>query len=445
MPEEEIGLLISQVGGAPMPGGEIGNLVIVLVCLVLSAFFSSSEAAFLSVLRTPRLTHLVSTGSAKAARVTQMLEEPGRLLSTILLGNNLVNVLFVTLVTLSMLSFIGDEGIAVALTTAIATAVLLIFGDIIPKSFAVQHAVPVALLFARPLKWSELLLWPLVMILQWFSRVATIGGSEPGVQPSITEAELRTLIDIGDAEGAIEPGEAEMLESVFRFGDRQVKEMMTPRTEVVFVERGVTLKQFLDIYALTPHTRFPVYKEDPDNVVGILSGKDVLKAISSKAISQDAPLTDLTRDAYFIPETKRVAELFDELRQSGNQMAVSIDEYGGIAGLVTLKSLLEEVVGRVGEEGESPEEEYQAIGKNTFQVDGGMDIDQVKEELKIDVPEGDFDTMAGFVLDVLGHIPNVGEQLEYGDLKIEVTEMRNLKIETVKVTKKPAPTEVVGG
>ena len=126
-------------------------------------------------------------------------------------------------------------------------------------------------------------------------------------------------------------------------------------------------------------------------------------------------------------------------------MAVSIDEYGGIAGLVTLKSLLEEVVGRVGEEGESPEEEYQAIGKNTFQVDGGMDIDQVKEELKIDVPEGDFDTMAGFVLDVLGHIPDEGEQLEYGDLKIEVTEMRDLKIETVKVTKKPAPTEVVGG
>ena len=299
-----------------MLGGEIGNLIIVLVCLLLSAFFSSSEAALLSVLRTARLAHLVSTGSANAARVAQLLKEPGRLLSTILLGNNLANVAFATLVTVITLSVIEDEGIAILVATAVGTAVLLVFGEIIPKNFAVQHTVSVAFLLSRPLKWIELLFWPLVMILQWFSRIATIGGREPGVQPTITEAELRTLIEMGDAEGAIEPKEAEMLESVFRFGDREVRDMMTPRTEIVFLERGTTMGEFLSIYAEHAHTRFPVYKGSTDNIVGILSAKDILRALSARGVGPLDAVTDVIRDAHFVPETKRIAELFDELRDA---------------------------------------------------------------------------------------------------------------------------------
>ncbi len=420
-----------------MPGSEIGILVIVVVFLLLSAFFSSSEAALLSMLRTARLAHLVSTGSASAARVARMLEEPGRLLSTILLGNNLANVAFATLVTVITLSFIDDQGIAILVATAVGTAVLLVLGEIIPKNFAVQHALPVAFLVARPLSWIELLFWPLVVILQWFSRVATIGDRGPGVLPSITEAELRTLIEIGDAEGAIEPEEAEMLESVFRFGDREVRDMMTPRTEIVFLERGTTMGEFLSIYAEHAHTRFPVYKGSTDNVVGILSAKDILIALSARDVGPLDAVTDVIRDAHFVPETKRIAELFDELRRSGNQMAIAIDEYGGIAGLVTLKALLEEVVGRVGEEGASPEEEYETLGENTFQVDGGMSIDEVKEDLDIDLGDGDFETAAGFVLEALGHIPTKGEVFESRRLIVEIMEMDGLKIETIKLIKKP--------
>ena len=420
-----------------MPGSEIGILVIVLVFLLLSAFFSSSEAALLSMLRTARLAHLVSTGSASAARVAQLLEEPGRLLSTILLGNNLANVAFATLVTVITLSFIDDQGVAILVATAVGTAVLLVLGEIIPKNFAVRHAMPVGFLVARPLKWIELLFWPLIMILQWFSRVATIGDKELGVQPSITEAELRTLIELGDAEGAIEPEEAEMLESVFRFGDREVRDMMTPRTEIVFLERGTTMGEFLRIYAEHAHTRFPVYKGSTDNIVGILSAKDILRAMSARNVGPDDAVTQVIRDAHFVPETKRIAELFDELRRSGNQIAIAIDEYGGIAGLVTLKTLLEEVVGRVGEEGVSPEEEYETLGENTFQVDGGMSIDEVKEELDIDLGDGDFETVAGFVLEALGHIPTKGETFESRGLLVEVIEMDRLKIETVKLTKRP--------
>ena len=424
-----------------MLGGEIGNLVIVLACLLLSAFFSSSEAALLSMLRTARLAHLVSKGSRSAARVARMLEEPGRLLSTILLGNNLANVAFATLVTVMTLTLIEDEGIAVVVATAVGASVLLVFGEIIPKSFAVQHPVPVAFLNSRPLQWIELLLWPLIVLLQWFGRVASFGADAAGVQPSITEAELRTLIDIGDAEGAIEPEEADMLESVFRFGDRQVRDMMTPRTEIVFVERGSTMGQFLSLYAENVHTRFPVYKESPDNVIGILSAKDILKAMSSQEIGPADSVTDVIRDAYYVPETKRIAELFDELRGSGNQMAIAIDEYGGIAGLVTIKQLLEEVVGRVGEEGSRPEEEYEALGEDTFQVDGGMSVDEVKEELDIDLGQGEFETVAGFVLEALGHIPAEGEAFEARDLAVEVTEMADLKIEAVKIVKKPRQTD----
>ncbi len=414
-----------------MLGGEIGIYIVVLVCIFLSAFFSSSEAAFLSLQRT-RVTHLVGTGAPGASRVAQMIDQPERLLSTILLGNNLVNVAFAALVTVIALSFL-DERVGVAVATAVATSLLLVFGEIVPKTIAVRHSERVAFLYVRPLKWFETMLWPFVIVLEWISTL--FGGGGVGVRRSVTEAELRTLIGIGEAEGAFEPDEAEMLESVFRFGDRQVREVMTPRTEIAFVERGASMREFLEMYAEHSHTRFPVYKGGMDNIVGILSAKDILNAMASREIERGDAVTDVIRDAFFVPESKRIAELFDELRGSGNQMAIAIDEFGGIAGLVTLKSLLEVVVGRVGEEGASPEEEYEAIGENTYQVDGGMSIDEIKEELGIDLAEGEYETVAGFVLDVLGHIPVDGEQFEYGHLNVEVTSMRHLKIETVKLTK----------
>ena len=419
-----------------MPDGDLVSLVLILVFLVFSAFFSSSEAAFLSLQRT-RLTHLVTTGVPGAARVARMIQQPERLLSTILLGNNLVNVAFAALVTLLFVSLLGEgrEGQAAAIATGVATLALLIVGETIPKTIAVRRAERVAFIYARPLKWVETLLLPLVFILQSATRrVNSLLGGGPA-RGLVTEGELRTLIDIGEAEGAFEPTEAEMLENVFRFGDRQVREVMTPRTEIVSIERGATLREFLDVYAENPHTRFPVYKETLDNIVGVISAKDILKAMSAQGIDDGEPVTDVIRDSYFVPETKRIAELFDELRQSGNQMAIAADEYGGLAGLVTLKRLSEEVVGPVGEEGEAPEEEYEAIDRDTFQVDGGMSVDEANEELQINLPEGDFETIAGFALDVLGRIPAEGEQFEYGKLRFEITSMDNLKIGTIKVTR----------
>ena len=412
------------------------ELAILVLCVFLSAFFSSSEAAFLSVQRTARLAHLVRSEMPAAVRVARMLDEPGRLLSTILLGNNLVNVALTALVTALILDVVKDEGTGLVIATAIGTAILLVFGEIVPKTVAIRFSMGMAMMFSRPLEAIESMFLPLVVVLQWVARIANIGRRDTEADTSITEAELRTLIDIGEEEGQFESEEAERLERVFRFGDRRVREVMTPRTEIVFVGQGTTLGEFLDIYAAHLHTRFPVYKEFMDEIVGILSSKDILKAMASKATADDDAVTDVLRDVYFVPETKRIAELFDELRESGNQMAIAIDEFGGVAGLVTLKSLLEEIVGRVGEEGLSPEEEYEAIDEYSFQVDGGMSTDEAVEELGIELPEGDFETVAGFVLAVLQRIPTQGEQFEYGDFKMEVTRMRGLKIETIKLTKK---------
>ena len=397
-------------------------IVLALVFLVLSAFFSSSEAAFLS-LQKATVAHLVNTGAPGARRVARMIADPERLLSTILLGNNLVNVAFTASVTLLFVWALGEgrESQAALLTTVAGTAALLLIGEIIPKTIAVHYSQRTAFAYARPLKWMEAALWPVVVVLQWITRrVRRSFGSDAVARESITEGEFRTLIDIGEAEGTFDPAEAEMLENVFRFGDRQVREVMTPRTEIVSIERGASLQTFLDIYSEHAHTRFPVYKGISDNVVGILSAKDIMRTMASKGIALGEPVTDVIRDCYFVPETKRVAELFDELRQSGNQVAIAVDEFGSLAGLVSLKQLTEEVVGPVGEEGFGPEEEYEAIDRDTFQVDGGMSIEEANEELGLDIPEGESETIAGFVLETLGQIPVEGQQFDYRDLKVEV-------------------------
>lgn len=418
-----------------MPEGQLLNIFIMVILLGFSAFFSSSEAAFLS-LEKVRITHLVSSGAPGARLVAGLIEKPERLLSTILLGNNLVNIAFTAIITVLFVALLdASQGVLVA--TVVGTIVVLLFGEIIPKTIAVRNAERVAFLYARPLRTVELALWPVIIVLQWLThRVQILFSGGRGSQVvSITEGEIRMLLDISEAEGTLESSEVEMLENVFRFGDRQVREVMTPRPEIIALQRGASLQEFLDIYAQHSHTRFPVYKDSVDDIIGIISAKDVLKAMATRGIAYEDSVTDVIRDALFVPETKRIAELFDEMRLSGNQMAMVVDEYGGLAGVATLKRLSEEVVGPVGEEGEAPEEEYEAIDENTFQIEGGMSIEEANEELKLNLPEGEFDTVAGFVLQTLGHIPVDGEQFYYTNFTFEVIEMSDLKIETIKVTR----------
>ena len=420
-----------------MSGAEAASLALLLGFLVLSAFFSSSEAAFLSLQRT-RIAHLLSEGVPGARRVANMLNEPERLLSTILLGNNLVNVAFSAVITVVVVNRVGqeNEGLGVVIATILGTVTLLLLGETIPKTIAFRNSERIAFLYSYPLKWGEFLLLPFVLVLQWITKMLSsrVGGSQND-QRSITEGEFRALIDIGVGEGEFEQDEAERLKGVFRFGDRQVRDVMTPRTEIVFVQRGSTVGEFLKIYAEHSHTRFPVYWDTTDNVVGVLSLKDILRSLAVNRLTDEDSVTDVIRDVHFVPETKRIAELFDELRRSGNQMAIAVDEFGGVAGLVTLKQLIEDVVGRVGEEGVGTEEEMTLVGRDIYEVDGGMSIDEARDRLDLDIEEGDFETVAGWALERLGHIPAAGETFEADGLAVEIIEMDNLKIEMLRLTK----------
>ena len=411
------------------------SIVLIGIFLLLSAFFSSSEAAFLSLQRT-RLNYLVNNHIPGAQRVHNMVANTERLLSTILLGNNLVNVAFTAVVTALAVKWLKEGPLAVAAATIVGTGLLLIFGEIIPKSLAVKKSEKVSFLYARPLKIVELSLYPLILFLQWLSRTSqSIFGQEQESEDGVTEDEILSMIDLGEAEGTVEPSEAEMLENVFRFGDTQVREIMTPRTEIIVMERGTTFGNFLSIYSEHSHTRFPIYKDTNENIVGIISAKDVLRMLSTKGINENDSVTDVIRDAHFVPETKWASELFEELRHAGNQMAICLDEYGGLAGLVTLKRLTELIVGRVGEEGESPESEYENIMPNVFQIEGSMDIVEANNEMDLDLPEGEYETIAGFVLDQIGEIPNLNDEFEYKDLTFRVLEMDRFKIESLLITR----------
>ena len=373
-----------------------------------------------------------------AKRVHDMVTNTERLLSTILLGNNLVNVAFTAVVTALAVKWLKEGPVAVAAATIVGTGLLLIFGEIIPKSIAVKKSERVSFLYARPLKLIELSLYPLILFLQWLSRTTqSIFGQEQ--EEVVTEGEILSMIDLGEAEGTVEPNEAEMLENVFRFGDTQVREIMTPRTEIIVMKRGTTLNEFLNIYSEHSHTRFPIYKDTNENIVGIISAKDVLRILSAKGINGNDSVTDVIRDAHFVPETKWASELFEELRHAGNQMAICLDEYGGLAGLVTLKRLTELIVGKVGEEGESPEIEYENIMPNVFQIEGGMDIADANSEMDLELPEGEYETIAGFVLDQIGEIPKINDEFEYEDMTFRILEMDRFRVESLLITRNPNP------
>jgi len=416
-----------------MDGIETLYLALFIVCLLLSAFFSSSETAFTSLQRI-RVEHLVNTKVTGAERVAKMIRRPERLLSTILTGNNLANTAAAALGTILAISVWGEWGILIA-TIGIAV-ILLVFCETTPKVIAAHNAERLSIKLARPIEVASYIFTPAVLALSSIaSRFSKLAGGEPVARSLVSAEEIRTMISVGHKEGTVEKDEAEMLHKVFDFGDRPVHEVMVPRPEVISIEQGSTVADFLALYAESPLSRFPVYQENMDNVVGILSIKDVLMALAKGTIDNQSVIDDLIRPSYFTPEAKRINELFTEMRDNNYRMAVVVDEYGGTAGIVSLSRLVEEIVGQVGDELAGVEKEYEAINEYTFQIDGSMRIEEANEEMGLELPEGDYETVAGFILDLLGHIPKRGEQLRYKGLKIVITKMRGLKIEEVLLTK----------
>jgi putative hemolysin len=355
-----------------------------------------------------------------------------------LLGNTLVNTAAAALGTWLAVSIWGEGGVLIA--TIGITILLLIFAETTPKTIAALHAEKMSMLFSRPLGVISWLFTPFVIVLSWIASGFTkIVGGTPVPRSLASEEEIRTMITVGHKEGTVEAEEAKMLHKVFEFGDRPVREVMVPRLDVISIEEGSRLSDFLTLYEESPLSRFPVFKENMDNVVGILSVKDVLMALAKGSVNDDDTIDELVRPAYFAPETKHINELFNEMRDDNYRMCVVIDEYGGTAGVVSLSRLVEEIVGEVGDELAGVEKDYEVINEYTFQIDGSMRIEEANQEMELELPEGDYETVAGLLLSLLGHIPRVNEQIRFKGLKMVVTEMKGLKIEKVLLIKERRP------
>jgi putative hemolysin len=415
-----------------MDGTSIIYLVLLFICVGASAFFSSAETAFIGFPKT-RLRHLVESGVHGANRVEKIMERPEKFLATILLCNNLVNVAAASLGTaLAVTIWKGELGILIA--TIVVTIILLIFAEVTPKTVALRHSERMALIYVYPLQVISIVFSPIASALSWLGmKIAGGRGNMP--QTLVSEEEIRSMITVGRDEGTVEESEAELLHKVFVFGDRTVRTMMTPRPEVIWIEVGTKLLDFLGIYADHPHTRFPVYREGVDNVIGVLSIKDVLMAQAQGSLDKKDAIDELIRPVIFVPETKRIAQLFAEMQSSGYNMVMVVDEYGVITGIVTMEQLVGEIVGEMGDELVKVDKDFEMIDEKTIQIDGGMRLEEANQELGLELPVGEYDTVAGFMLNLLGHIPREGEQIKYGGLKIAVTQMREQRIEKILVTK----------
>lgn len=417
-----------------MDSTSILYLVLFFLCLVASAFFSSAETAFISLPRT-RVKHLVESGVIGAGRVAKITEQPEKLLATVLLCNNLVNVAAAALgTTIAVSIWTDNENIGILVATIVVTILLLIFAEVTPKTLAIRHPERMALLYVYPLGVITKIAYPVAVGLNWIASILT-GGKAKVPHSLVSEEEIRSMISVGREEGTVEEAEAELLHKVFVFGDRTVREVMSPRPEVVWIEKGTTLADFLGIYAEHPHTRFPVYQDSFDTVVGILSIKDVLMAQANSSLDKKSVIDDLVRPVLFVPETKRITHLFAEMQSQGYPMVVVIDEFGVTSGIVTMEQLVGEIVGEMGDELVKADKDFEVIDDRTIQIDGGMHVEEANQELGLELPTGDYDTVAGFLLSLLGHIPREGEQLRYGNLKLVVTQMRELRIEKILVTK----------
>ncbi len=409
-------------------------VAVLIFCVALSGFFASSETAFIA-LQGYRIEHMVNTKVKGASRVARLMERPERFLSTVLFGNNLVNIAATALGTALAISLWGRQW-GTIIATVVLTAAILIFAETTPKTIATRHSERLSLSFARPIEIISWIFSPFVFVLSWIaSGLSKLVGGEPVPRSLASKEEIRAMISVGQEKGTVEEAEAKMVNNIFDFGDRQIGEIIIPRTEVVSVEKGTKLADFLKTYADHPLSRYPVYQDNMDNVIGIISVKDVLMALAKGTANRDSSIDTLVRPAYFTPETKPIGELFAEMRDKNYHMAVVVDEFGGTSGVVSLSQLVEEIVGPVGDELRVTEKDYEAISENTFQVEGGMRVEDANREMNLDLPHGKYETVGGFVLHRLGHIPRINEGLRYKNLRLVVTRMKGRKIEEIQLTK----------
>ena len=413
------------------------SFIIVIVCLILIAILSSSEVAFIAANKI-KLRHLVEKGNKSARIVQKIREEHDKFFSAVILSGNLFTILATSIGTAIALNFFGEEsGIIVA--TVVMTVLTVIFGELAPKTFAVNHAERIALVMAKPLDIYIKILSPVIWGFNKLSNliIRRFNGEEKPPSPFLTEEEMKAMISMGEEEGTLEKEEKEMLHNVFEFGDKGVSEAMVPRTEIAAISEDAVVADVLALVSEKGYSRYPVIKETVDNIIGILFVKDIVRKMAKEEVSSKAPIKDFLREAYYIPESKMVTSLLDEMQKKKFHIAIVIDEHGGTAGLITLEDIMEEIVGGLQDEFETieAEKEVEVIDERTFLVLGSTDIDEMNELIGVEIESEEFNTIGGFTFGLFGHLPKIGDQLRYKDLKFLILEMDGKKIDKIKITR----------
>ena len=417
-----------------MDPSDVTQIIILLILLLLSCFFSSAETALTTVNKL-RIRSLADENVKGAKTVAKLIEDPSKMLSAILIGNNVVNLSASSIATSLAIDHFGSVGAGIA--TGIVTIMILIFGEITPKTLATIHAEKLSLQYAGIIYFLTQLLTPVIYIVNRISlTILRLLRVDPNKRVSaITENELRTIVDVSHEEGIIESEERRMITNVVDFGDSLAKDVMVPRIDMEFADIDLTYDELVNTKKKKKFTRMPVYQETRDNIVGIVNLKDVFFYQGNK---EDFRLKDIMRDPYFTYEYKKTSELFVEMKKESIPLAIVLDEYGATAGLLTLEDLIEEIVGDIRDEYDSDEEDsIQCISENEFVADGNTKLNDINEIIGLHIESDDYDSIAGHIIGLLDHLPSQGETVEDDHVIYTVDAVDKNRIDKVHIVVLP--------
>ena len=389
-----------------------------------------SETALMALSKI-RIRHMVDEGVKGAKLVEKLCHDPSKLLGAILIGNNIVNIGASSLATSIAVKLIGPSG--VGLVTIIMTILVLIFGEITPKSIAKQNSEKVSLMVSKPIGIMVKVFKPFVIVFTSISSVfiRLLGGDPKATEPFITEEELRTMVGVSEEEGVLEDVEKEMIFNVFEFADSQVKDVMVQRMEIIAVDVNATYDEVINIIKTEQFSRLPVYNEHIDDVIGILNVKDLIMASQSK---DNFKVSDYMREPYYTFEFKKIAELFKEMKKTRNHMAVVLDEYGGNVGIVTIEDLIEEVVGEIEDEyDDESDSDIIVVKEDEYIVDGSARLDYIGDLIGVTMESEEFDSVGGLVIGELGRFPSKNEEVKINNIKFIVEDIDKNRIKKVRI------------
>ncbi|MGD8624855.1 MAG: hemolysin family protein [Anaerolineae bacterium] len=424
------------------------EILLLLGLMLVNAFLVMARAALVNV-RRPRLRQLIEEGVGPARTAEWLAEDASRLLATTQLGMMLTSFFagaVVAVVSAPALAQLlrpwlaqASYPIAFVLVVFVAALFMLIVGELVPETIGVQHSERLALLLARPLAILSFLVMPIIRLMVWIGNLIArlFGAKMRGELPFVTEEEIKTLVDAGEEEGVIQVEEKDMIYSIFELGDTLAREVMVPRIDVVALEVKTPMLDALDTIMEAGHSRIPVFDETIDSIRGVLYAKDLLPYLRDSR--NDVPLNSILREAYFIPETKKASDLLPDLQQRRVHMAIVVDEYGGMAGLVTIEDLLEEIVGEIQDEYDTEEPFVQFIDEDEYVFDARLDLDDLNRLMDVSLPTDDSDTLGGFIYTALGKVPAVGDQVAYDNMDFKVESVAGRRIKKVRVYRHGPP------